>query len=57
MLRFPFTIWEKEHRMLEQFYTQTSVITQFRHGLLGPYLDDLAAALHAQGYAQAVSSQ
>ena len=39
--------------MLEQFYTQTSVITQFRHGLLGPYLDDLAAALHAQGYAQA----
>jgi integrase/recombinase XerD len=39
--------------MLEQFYTQTSVITQFRHGLLGPYLDDLATALHAQGYAQA----
>jgi site-specific recombinase XerD len=39
--------------MLEQFYTQTSVITQFRHGLLGPYLDDLATTLHAQGYAQA----
>jgi len=39
--------------MLEQFYTQTSVITQFRHGLLGPYLDDLATTLHEQGYAQA----
>jgi integrase/recombinase XerD len=39
--------------MLEQFYTQTSVSTQFRHGLLGPYLDDLATTLHAQGYAQA----
>jgi integrase/recombinase XerD len=39
--------------MLEQFYTQTSVITQFRRGLLGPYLDDLATTLHAQGYAQA----
>jgi site-specific recombinase XerD len=39
--------------MLEQFYTQTSVITQFRRGVLGPYLDDLATTLHAQGYAQA----
>jgi integrase/recombinase XerD len=39
--------------MLEQFYTQTSVITEFRRGLLGAYLDDLAATLHEQGYAQA----
>src|SRR5439155_1455714 len=39
--------------MLEQFYTQTSVITQFRRGLLGAYLDDLAATLHEQGYAHA----
>src|SRR2546428_3399559 len=53
MLLFPFTIWEKENHMLEQFYTQTSVITQFRRGLLGAYLDDLATTLHAQGYAHA----
>ena len=39
--------------MLEQFYTQTSVITQLRRGLLGAYLDDLAAALYEQGYAHA----
>ena len=39
--------------MLEQFYMQTSVITQLRRGLLGAYLDDLATTLHAQGYAHA----
>lgn len=39
--------------MLEQFHTQTSVITQFRHGRLGAYLDNLATTLHEQGYAQA----
>jgi site-specific recombinase XerD len=39
--------------MIEQFYAQTSVITQFRRGLLGAYLDDLATTLHEQGYAQA----
>jgi len=49
MLLFPFTIWEKEHRLREQFYTQTSVITQFRRGLLDAYLDDLATTLHEQG--------
>src|SRR6266705_641229 len=53
MLLYPLTIWEKENRMLEQFYTQTSVITQFRRGLLGAYLDDLATTLHVQGYAHA----
>src|SRR5712691_7964037 len=53
MLLFQFTIWEKENRMLEQFYTQTSVITQLRRGLLGAYLDDLATTLHEQGYAHA----
>lgn len=37
--------------MIEQYFSRTSVITRLRHGLLGPYLDDLATALHQQGYA------
>jgi hypothetical protein len=38
--------------MIEHCYSRTSVITRLRRGLLGPYLDDLATALHQQGYAR-----
>jgi integrase/recombinase XerD len=37
--------------MIERYFSRTSIITRLRHGLLGPYLDDLATALHQQGYA------
>jgi integrase/recombinase XerD len=38
--------------MLEHTFVRTSVITRLRGGPLGPYLDDLATALHHEGYAQ-----
>ena len=42
---------EKERRMLEHTFVRTSVIARLRGGPLGPYLDDLATALHHAGYA------
>jgi integrase/recombinase XerD len=38
--------------MIEHGFSRTSVITRLRRGPLGPYLDDLATALHQQGYAR-----
>jgi integrase/recombinase XerD len=38
--------------MIEHYFSRTSVLTRLRHGLLGPYLDELATALHQQGYAR-----
>ena len=37
--------------MLEHTFVRTSVIARLRGGPLGPYLDDLATALHHAGYA------
>jgi hypothetical protein len=41
--------------MIEHCFSRTSVITRLRRGPLGPYLDDLATALHQQGYGGIVS--
>ena len=37
--------------MLEHTFVRTSVIARLRGAPLGPYLDDLATALHHAGYA------
>lgn len=37
--------------MLEHTFVRTQVIVRLRRGPLGPYLDDLAASLHYEGYA------
>ena len=37
--------------MLEHAFVRTQVIARLRRGPLGPYLDDLAASLHHEGYA------
>ena len=42
---------EKERRMLEHTFVRTSVIARLQCGPLGPYLDDLATALHHERYA------
>lgn len=36
--------------MIEQYFSRTPVIDRLRLGPLGPYLDNLATALHQQGY-------
>ena len=36
--------------MIEHYFSRTSVLTRLRHGLLGPYLDELATTLQQQGY-------
>lgn len=36
--------------MVENYFSRTHVIERLRRGQLGPYLDDLATALHQQGY-------
>ena len=41
--------------MIEHCFSRTSVITRLRHGPLGPYLDDLATALHQQDMLGTVS--
>ena len=38
--------------MIEHYFSRTSVLTRLRHGLWGPYLDELATVLHQQGYAR-----
>jgi site-specific recombinase XerD len=38
--------------MIEHYFSRTSVLTRLRHGLLGPYLDELATTLQQQGYAR-----
>jgi hypothetical protein len=37
---------------IEHYFSRTSVLTRLRHGLWGPYLDELATVLHQQGYAR-----
>src|SRR5713101_4056983 len=43
---------QKEKPMIEHCFSRTSVLTRLRQGLLGPYLDELATALHQAGYAR-----
>jgi integrase/recombinase XerD len=49
---FASTLQKKEKPMIEHYFSRTSVITRLRGGLLGSALDDLATALHQQGYAR-----
>jgi hypothetical protein len=37
--------------MREHLFIRTHVVTRWRHGPLGPYVDDLARLLHQPGYA------
>jgi len=47
----PIPIEEKEKLMLENYFSRPSTLNRLRSGPIGSDVDDLATALHQQGYA------